>query len=246
MAGIGGKTMGSLDTAKRVGATIIGGLPGYLMSEPDTKGGVTKGDKEGLKKAEDYAAGENQNTAEYVGSLEKQAETAQGGVAAVDATAAAQREALRRQAAMALAASRGSFASPGGANLARLRASASQSGIDQGNVLAQAAKDRLTAQQAADAAQTELLEEKKKIRDAQFAADASLAVTDDWVQSIIAKNAGTVFTTEADRDRMISEIRNRVLPAYANNPAKYNRALAWIKKIEANSNDIDTDWTFEV
>jgi len=221
--------------------------PAPTTQEPAKAKPLSQADKDAqaLAAAQAKEAANKLQTDEYVKSLEKQAEVTQGGVAAVDVNESAQKAALRRQAAQALAASRGSFAAPGGTTLARLRASSSQSGIDEGNVIAQAAKDRLAAQQAAAEADTLLREEKKKIDDAAFAAQADIGSVDRWVKNIIENNAGTFFTLESDRNRMVRDIRNRVLPQYANNPAKLQRALDWIAKIEANAPDVATEWRFE-
>lgn len=211
-----------------------GNLPNAKqIKEMQEKAGVFRKDKqlgdEALKSAEAEAAERSALRDQYIGSLRDQ--TAQAGMAADVAQQAGDAgiRALREQAALALAQTRGSQAGRGmgGLNRAQSRQSALSRGVREGEALAETSRAVQAARQQAAGMLSEQLGEERRLLDERQAERAEVALANQAIDAIVERYEGTIATTQSDRDRMIRAIQNEIL-ATATNPAVVRAAQARI------------------
>lgn len=183
---------------------------------------------------------------EFVGNLEDEVAIKQQAEGNIAKAAEVARQKARRTAANALLAARGSSASPSGARIAAMDATGTETAMNESSILAEAALSRQKAREEAAAAETDLTAKKQELSDEMAAAAGNVGKVDEWVRNIIDKHSGTVFTTDADRRKMIDEIRNKVLPSYTKMPAAMKLALAWIRRLETGDELAESNWSVDL
>jgi len=180
-----------------------------------------------------------QNQAQYLGSLRKQADVSKGAVGEVEKQGQEALAGEREKSGRAFAAQ---LAQGGGGSLAGMRQSQLSRGIAEGQLMGEYGMQKIAAERLASQAQSEYLAEKQKLQQAAYDRPMAQKQEVDNALSDIqnefntrAKNAN-VWT---DTDR--KDMANYVYRKYANaetkqrNPALYNAAVAAVDKILSES-----------
>ena len=180
-----------------------------------------------------------QNQAQYLGSLRKQADVSKGAVGEVEKQGQEALAGEREKSGRAFAAQ---LAQGGGGSLAGMRQSQLSRGIAEGQLMGEYGMQKIAAERLASQSQSEYLAEKQKLQQAAYNRPMAQKQEVDNALSDIqnefntrAKNAN-VWT---DTDR--KDMANYVYRKYANaetkqrNPALYNAAVAAVDKILSES-----------
>ena len=185
-----------------------------------------------------------QNQAQYLGSLKKQADVSKGAVGEVEKQGQAALAGEREKSGRAFAAQ---LAQGGGGSLAGMRQSQLSRGIAEGQLMGEYGMQKIAAERLASQAQSEYLAEKQKLQQAAY--DRPMAVqkeTDNAMSDIKNEFARQVeshggYWSDDDKRAMA----NYVYGKYANaemqrrNPALYKQAIAAVNDILAERGDFD-------
>ena len=198
--------------------------------------GSQAGFKETLAASEKQAADTAKLQEDFLAGKRQAFEAAQGQVGVIEKQTEADKLNLRRQAAQALLAARGSTATPSGARLASLRATGAATGRAEASLMSEAAQRRLEAEQAAGEAQAAFAAEQKKIQDQGVTYAKQIADAQNDIDNIIKKYEGTIYTDQDDRNKMAKALRARV-KLYAGNPDAQTVLMNAIVSLEKGQSD---------
>jgi len=149
-----------------------------------------------------------------VGGLAETEEAARGAIGSLEAEKGSSITELRRQGAQALATQRG--LTSGGRGLSLARSTGKDIGTREASLRSKYAKDISAAKKEAAATGVSRKVEESKLLEAQTARKESANVARTEVEGIIADEQGSLWTNQADRDRMVKRLRSKL--AAASNP----------------------------
>lgn len=162
---------------------------------------------------------------EYLESVKKQKKTYEEAPQRIEEALQTGLALQRGEAARALAANRAAFGGTSGRTLAASRGTAIQLGGEQESRTREAAIQKLAAQTEADKAGTQVLEEERKLGEAQRLRDLEAQEAINKVRAIIDEESGIFWTSTSDRNRMRQKLESDVLEVYKDNPIAYRAAL---------------------
>lgn len=180
-----------------------------------------------IKEKDVLAAGEARlaKEREYLESVKKQKKTYEEAPQRIEEALQTGLALQRGEAARALAANRAAFGGTSGRTLAASRGTAIQLGGEQEMRTREAALQKLAAQTEADKAGTQVLEEERKLGEAQRLRDLEAQEAINKVRSIVDEESGVFWTSTSDRKRMRQKLESDVLEVYKDNPAAYQAAI---------------------
>lgn len=176
-----------------------------------------------------------QNQAQYLGSLKKQADVSKGAVGEVEKQGQEALAGEREKSGRAFAAQ---LAQGGGGSLAGMRQSQLSRGIAEGQLMGEYGMQKIAAERLASQAQSEYLAEKQKLQQAAYERpkaqqqEIDQTVTDIKNAFTTLKNSVTVMT-QKDRMGLIQELGRKYLTSELKNrnPGLYQRVQQELQDI---------------
>jgi len=186
---------------------------------------------ESIKLAEER----NKKQLEYLESIKKQAKTYQEAPGRIEQALQTGLAAQRGEASRALAGSRAAFGGTSGRTLAGSRGTAIELGGQQELKTRDAAIQKLAAQAEADKANTQVIEEERKLSETDKLRDLEAQEAIGRVRAIVDEESGVFWTSETDKKRMREKLETDVLSVYKDNPAAYQAAINEFNKLMKGS-----------
>ena len=162
---------------------------------------------------------------EYLESVKKQKQTYEQAPQRIEEALQTGLALQRGEAARALASNRAAFGGTSGRTLAASRGTAIQLGGEQESRTREAELQKLAAQAEADKAGTQVIEEERKLGEAQRLRDLEAQEAINKVRDIIDEESGVFWTSASDRRRMRQKFESDVLEVYKDNPVAYRAAM---------------------